>query len=516
MANRVISNILTIAIAIFSGVLPTYAQDTVKWEASTIVNVGTGDFAPYYIMSNEGGVITQPITLMERGVIYKNIQTEKRFDYGFGADIIANWSKSTDYQQYNKSLNSFQNNPQHPARLWVQQLWGEVKYRSLFAIVGMKEMQRSIFNSQLGSGDIVESNNARPIPQIRAGFIDFQDIPFTNGWVQIQGEIAYGKNMDSNWLKNHYNYYNSFLTTDQIYHYKRCYFRTNPEQPLSVTVGMQHAVQICGEYSTYKDGVITGQTNNPPSLDDFIDAFLQFGSSLGGKTLGDQVYWAGNHLGSWDLKVRYRLKNGSHIIAYMQSPYEDGSGIGKLNGWDGVWGIEYKSSKSGIINGAVVEYIDFTNQSGPIHYSPSDHPGTQISGQATGADDYYNNYMYNGWTNYGMSIGSPFLPATIYNVDGYMRYKNTRIRGFHIGISGNINYPLSYRLLFSHRTAWGTPFIPSTQRQHNTSMMIEGIYTFPDIPHLQIKGQIAFDKGRLLGDNFGALVSLTYNGNISY
>ena len=97
----------------------------------------------------------------------------------------------------------------------------------------------------------------------------------------------------------------------------------------------------------------------------------------------------------------------------MESPWEDGSGIGKLNGFDGLYGIEYSSGNKSIINGAVVEYLDFTNQSGPIHWAPNDFPGTTIKVQATGADDYYNNYAYNGYQYYGMSIGSPFIKSPL-------------------------------------------------------------------------------------------------------
>lgn len=517
MANKSLTYrlaiLVTLILTVWSSANAEYSLD---WEAETSVNIGSGEFAPYHIMSNNGGVVTQPMSIMERGKIFRNTDTGKRFDYGFGADMILDWSKSTDYKRYNLQTNSFDNNPQHPSRIWLQQLWAEVKYRSLYLRAGMKENDRSIFNMELGSGDLTESNNARPIPQVRAGFIDFQNIPFTNGWVQIQGEIAYGKNMDSDWIENHFNHYNSFITTGLWYHYKRCYFRTNPDKTFSATIGIQHAAQFGGYYRVYKDGIVIHREDNKVTFQDFVDAMVQWNVGGSGHTGGDQAYVAGNHIGSWDLRMRYRLRNGAEITAYMQSPWEDGSGIGKLNGWDGVWGLEYQASSPGIISGAVVEYLDFTNQSGPIHYAPSDHPGTQITGQATGADDYYNNYMYNSWTNYGMTIGTPFIPGTIYNTNGYMRITDNRIRGFHLGVSGEYGKGLSYRMLLSHRTSWGTPFIPNKEKKHCTSMLLETTYKFPTIKGLLIKGQVAFDAGKLTGDNFGARVTLSYTGNLTF
>ncbi len=54
--------------------------------------------------------------------------------------------------------------------LRIQQLYGEIKYRGVFVEAGMKEHDSPILPQSLTSGDLVESGNARPIPQIRAGF----------------------------------------------------------------------------------------------------------------------------------------------------------------------------------------------------------------------------------------------------------------------------------------------------------------------------------------------------------
>lgn len=502
-----------LAASVLISAIPLRADYEIPWEATTTVNAGSGHFAPYYIMSNRGGLTTQPVSIYETARLFRTVSTGKRFDYGFGAEGSAGWSSPTAYTRFNGSEPVAVDRRQ--PYILLQQLYGEVKFRGMFLTVGMKRNDRSLFDSPLGTGDITLSDNARAIPQVRIGFIDFQNIPFTGKWVQIQAEAAYGKFMDRRWLEDHFNYDNSFITTGNWFHYKRCYFRTNPDKPFSVTVGMQHAAQFGGDYRAYEGGVLIYNHKSHVGFKDFVDVFVQKKGSSG-STDGDRQYYNGNHLGSWDLKARYRFRNGSSLTAYFQWPWEDGSGIGKLNGFDGVWGLSYEAPGKAIINGAAVEYIDFTNQSGPIHWAPDDHPGSGIGGNATGADDYYNNFYYNGWANYGMSLGTPFISAPVYNRNGYMRFADNRIRGFQAGLSGNAVDNLEYRILASHRTSWGTPLIPRDHKLHDFSMMLEACYRFPKIEGLSLKGAFAFDSGSLCGTNVGLLVSLSYSGLIKF
>ena len=67
----------------------------------------------------------------------------------------------------------------------------------------------------------------------------------------------------------------------------------------------------------------------------------------------------------------------------------------------------------------------------------------------------------------------------------------------------------------SYRRSWGNGFIPLIQPKSATSVMGEIIWDVTKIKGLSVKGQIAFDRGELLGNNFGALLSLTSSGNFS-
>ena len=283
---------------------------------------------------------------------------------------------------------------------------------------------------------------------------------------------------------------------------------------LSVTVGMQASCQFAGNREMYATGNMFLSEKSKATLKTFWKAFLPSGGSSG-SNIGDKAYYEGNHLGSWDLAVRYRLDGGKRLRAYYQSPFEDGSGIGKLNGWDGLYGLEYRTADRSPVSGAVVAYLDLMNHSGPIHWAPGDFPGTPIVDQATGGDNYYNNYYFNGYSELGMSIGSPMLKSTIYNRDGYQQFTDNRLRGFHAAVTGYVLPELSYRLMASYRKSCGSVFVPAIEKRDATSVMVEGSYDAHKLlPGLSITAQVAVDRGSLYGNNVGAVVAVKYCGRI--
>ena len=310
------------------------AETPLVYEGTVSGNAGSGDFAPSYMMSGNGGVLTQPKAFSLQLKAEKELDLSRRFSYAFGVEGVGGYASA--FEQYDQAPQAPAAQGQHPTSVWLQQLYGEVKYRGVFLSVGMKERTSPLLNDKLGSGDYVQSNNARPVPQIRAGFVDFQNIPFTNGWVQIQGEIAYGKYMQNGWLEDHFNFYNGKYNLNEYFNYKRCYFRTKPSQPFSVTVGMQMVTEFGGTAYEYEKGKLK---NVDPYDVTFKDVWKAFLPSEGGSNPGDAAYYYGNTLGSWDFVARYRLKDETELKAYFQWPFEDGSGIGKLNGCDGIWVI---------------------------------------------------------------------------------------------------------------------------------------------------------------------------------
>ena len=480
-------------------------------------NAGNSKLAPYYISSNCGGVFTQQYSILAHAGLRHNINRNERFSWGAGISIWGGYASSAGYERY-KGNGQFEVQQQHPARLWIEEAYAEAKYRSIFAVAGQKYKSSPIVNGELSSGDLVWSNNARPPVGLRAGFIDFQDIPFTRGWVQLHGEFGYFRQFDDKWLENHYNYFNHFITTGTWLHYKSLHFRTNPNQPVVFTIGAQAASQFAGTANYYKDGQVTSTVKMDADAKAFWRTFI---AGSGGNSAGDS-FVEGNHLGTWDIALEYNIPYDGKLRAYTQWLWEDGSGIGKMNGFDGLWGLEYRSMGAHrLIDGVVIEYIDFTNQSGPIHWTPNDHEGTPITSHSSGADDYYNNYIYNGWQSRGMSIGSPFVKSPLYNQDGYMRYHDNVLRGFHAAIEGFFSHEWFYRLKGSYRKAWGTPIIPRAGSIDDFSMALRVYYSplwFKSmmVDGLSINATVAFDRGKLYGNNWGAQLGISYSGSFNF
>ncbi len=487
--------------------LSAAAEDfTMNYAACVQTAGGPGDFTPYYINSLRHGSLTSARGVLLDLKAWRPIDLSKRFSYSFGIEAYASGVNAVDYTRYSTETQSLYNHAVRPSAAVLQQLWGEVKYRGVFLYAGLRDFTPSLVNERLSSGDLIESGNSRNIPQVRAGFIDFQNIPFTNGWVQIQGEVAFAKSTDNDWQRNHFSYYQGHLDLGWWYNYKRCYFRTKPSQPFSITVGLQAAAQFNGNIYWYQQGKLNYTHPQKFRLLSLLDILLM--------KSGDGDYYWGNHLGAWDFQARYRFRDNSELKAYFSWLWEDGSGIGKLNGMDGLWGLEWKPAKPGAISGAVLEVITFMNHGGPIHYAPHDYEGTTLTSHAAGADNYYNNHYTNGYALYGMSIGSPMFISPIYNTDGATTvFLNNRFWGVHGAVEGQISPTVSYRAMASYRRFYGTPFIPSLHTTHDVSAFVEAKWQLPQVPGLCLGAQLSIDYGNSpYGKNFGALLSASYSG----
>ncbi len=464
------------------------------YKIETFVSTGLGDNMPFHLRSLKQGLwgIDKNQGLIRAGV-NKTINSERKFDYGFGVDLVG---------AYNRSENFF-----------LQEIYGEVKYGCFDFLLGSKESYGIFKNKDLSSGGLVWSGNARPIPQLKVAFDRFHNVPGTNGWLQVYGDVAYGYFIDSPWIKDNFNYTHSTITTNVWYHHKSLFFRSKESKKFIFTLGAEFAAQFGGNYTRYVNGEVDSKHKNKLSFKDFLKVLIP-SSGGSGSSVGDQIYYYGNHLGSWHINGEYNINKTHSLKAYTEWLFEDGSGIGKMNGWDGLWGLEYQNLKSNsIISGLVFEYLDTRNQGGPIHWAPNDHDNTQITTPATGADDYYNNYFYNGWSLFGESIGSPLLTGTIYNQDGYLKFKHTRVRAFHIAAEGNISEQIKYRVKYSNILALGTPYVPRKKTTNNAGS-IEVDYRPSRLRGWIFNCALGLDKSSLYGDNLGIMVSICKKGII--
>lgn len=491
-------------------VIASERDDSLSYSASIFANASTGRMAPYMIGSWNGDRTTMKNGISADVSFEKSMTRSRRFSWGAGIELMGGFQDASDYARYEVESKSWGTSVMRPSSFTVRRLYAEAHYRCLYAMVGMKEFTSGIVDDRLSSGDLILSNNARPVPGIAIGFVDYQNIPFTNGWLQLNGRIMYGKFTDNDFRRKQFNHYSVLLATDIYYTYKYWYFRTKPSQPFSATFGMQTAGQFGGRTDYYSRGSVYKEEVRGFRMSDVVKMFFP--------TLGNgNSYYEGNSLGTWSLRARYRLRNGNEIAAYWENLFEDGSGIGLRNGMDGLYGLQFSFAHQGWLTSAAVEYLDFRNQSGPLHYAPGDYPGSSITTEATGGDNYYNNDTYGSYVNYGMSIGSPMVLAPIYNADGYPEFLFNRMRGFHVAAIGNPTAEIDYRLMFGWQKGYAMGRTPHPHAKSDVSAMIEvGCKADRVIKGLSFDWRVAIDRGELRGNNFGVALTACYTGSFNF
>ena len=372
-------------------------------------------------------------------------------------------------------------------------------------MAGIRDYESPMLNDRLSSGDLTRSPNPRPIPEAGIGLADFRKVPFTSGWLEVDGWLSYGKYTDNGWWRDHFNHYNYPLAQNQWLVYRRLYLRSDASKRFCITAGIQAATQFGGYTEYYENGIKTRTDRRSTRLKEFLKVIIPTSG-------GSEDFYTGNTLGSIDIMARYRIGSIADLRLYLQNPWEDGSGLGKLNGFDGLWGLEYRSPRRGLLNAAVVEYLDFTNQSGPLHYDPFDNPGSSVTTQVRGKDDYYNSTFYRPYVNYGMTIGTPLVMGTIYNTDGSQWLKATRVRAIHVAFEGSIGKQFDYVVKYNHRKAWGeTNSYYLMHPLEADSFFIGAAWRVPRMKGLRLEAMVGIDRGDAPQNVFGGAVTISYD-----
>lgn len=480
------------------------AQDTlathIDYDLSTEAAIGTGDYTAFQLATNRHHVLgTRSNTAYLRGAVNIEHTLGKDWTLSGGVDGIA--SVHADHKAY------------------LQQLYANLSYGPFFIEVGSREEKQVLRDDLLSSGSFIKGNNAKPIPQAHLGTNGFWTVPFTKGWLQANFDFGYGKFLDSGYREDMFRQSgnaNTIYATGAYYHQKHLYFRSNPEKRLFVTVGIEHAVQFGGTGYSYVDGVLTAH-KKPANLKAFWEVILPLGDSNYFENDDAWEDWVfGNHLGVMTAQLDWNIDQHHQLTAYIDNPFEDGSGIRKGNGWDGLWGLQYVNKEPGrqYVRRAVMEYFQTTNQSGPLHWDSGDYPEpvrSQITDFVTGNDNYYNHGFYDSYAHYGMTPGNALIASPIYNSDGYTAYRDNRVKAWHIGISGDVTSHLSYLAKGSYREGWGTYHLPLAEWHHSFDTMVQGIYT---VGPWQFSAAYAFDKGNIYGDCSTFDLKIGYHGKI--
>ena len=99
-----------------------------------------------------------------------------------------------------------------------------------------------------------------------------------------------------------------------------------------------------------------------------------------------------------------------------------------------------------------------------------------------------------------------------------MRYRDNVLRGFHAAIEGWFTWEWHYRLQTSYRKAWGTPIMPRSGSVDDFSMALQANYYPRRISGNKwcVSATVAMDHGKLYGNNWGALLGISYSGSFNF
>ena len=475
-----------------------FSQLYFKIEGESVA--GNGENTPLWILSNKHGISSiEPDNSYLRAGLFKSIDDKQKLNYGFGFDAV-----ETENYTY---------------KFILQQAYFDVKYKKSLFTIGSKEYNSMLKNSELSSGGLTWSGNARPIPQIRWSLHDFTTFSWLfRNKLKVKGDVSFGWFSDGDFQEKKVNLQVggeafNFRNTDVRYHHKSVVLEYDlPQKPWTFTFGLETEVQFGGNKYFMKNDTLMSQ-QSPVDFYHYLMVLVPLpGDSKTAK--GDVNYVYGNSLGSMHLMTTYHTQNFD-LKGYLENYFDDFSGLIKQNGFDGLWGLEYMSKNKVGITGVVFEYLQTTNQSGPVLWWQKDHPGTNLTYLAKGNDDYYNNYFYTGWENWGMANGSPLITSPIYNKTGSLRFENNRVKAYHLGISGTFDSQWSGRVLLTSNNGWGRYYVPYTEVKSSLSALLEINYSPRKCKGLAFTASGALDRGTLYGDNSAFALKISKKGFIT-
>lgn len=479
-------NTLCTAILLATAILPATSRaewnDSIRLRAEVSANIGSGDHNPFWLSANQYGFASiEKNNLALRLSAFKDIDNTRKFSWGAGIDLgVAHRSQST---------------------FIPQQLFAEVKYRALGIMAGAKEFNDSFLPQNLSSGALTAGWNARPIPQVRAGIFDYADFWGCRGWFAVKGHIAYGTFDDDWWIKRwaspDYSY-----ALGTLYCSRAIFFRGGDSSrfPLTGELGLQMETQFGGKtWIPATDSKPACWMHNPRDFKAFAKALFPMKGGTDTPN-GEQTNVQGNMLGNWSFALHWTAPAGWSLRAYYQHFFEDHSMLFFDYPWkDGLYGIHATLPENKFVSEILYEFLYSKDQSGPVYW---DHT-PDIDYQVSARDSYYNHYIYNGWQNWGQTVGNPLITSPIYNTNHQFAFLSNRIRANHFAIQGNPSPQVGWRLLATHTDSWGTYDTPYNNVRHNFSFLAEVKYHPRKLKGWEGTAAFAFDSGNIIGHSLG-------------
>lgn len=451
-------------------------------ETGAIINFN--DSTPFWLFNNQFGKysLANSCGFMDITLNTK-IDYNKNFDYEYGIELLFIYDNSLyptfnnkNYTTAGNVLNAF------------QQAYLKIKLWNFLLHIGKAEENINCSDSLLSMGHILWSGNTRPLPKIQLSSNGYIIIPFTYKLLEVKGTYSHG-------------WFNEERFVDNIYlHHKNLYGRAGGKYPIRIFFGLEHFAQWGG----------TSPVERLGKLPQDFNAYKHIIKAEGGDTLsvhpGEVTNSLGNHIGSWNFGLELEIENFSSKI-YYQTIFEDNSGKEFKNFPDGLWGITCKFKEPKLtVKSVVFEFLHTPDQSGSIH---------DWLRKLGGNDNYFNHWIYkSGWTYNKMTVGTPFITSPIYHSDSVHTYLyNNRVKVHHFGIRGQFN-DIQYKSIISYSKNYGTHSKPYSNVKNQLSVLMEAVLPVKLKYNFNVKGALAFDLGKMYGNNFGIFLSVIKSGHL--
>ncbi|GAB3931406.1 capsule assembly Wzi family protein [Larkinella terrae] len=464
-----------------------YFPKTTRYDFQTGLYLSSGDRTPFWLRANQFGIVptTTPAATFRLGissdygkpVIDSGIIRQKKFDWGYGVEAVANVAGNT--------------------KILLPEAYVKARYGSVELYAGRRRNTYGLVDTTLTSGSFAWSGNALPIPVIQIGTHGFVPVPLTNNFLAVYAFYNHG------WFDNNRTVEHTYL------HQKVLYGRMGkPGSKVKAYAGINHQVQWGG----YSDKIYGPLTNNGYLPSNWRSYWFVVTSHRNPNKIDTTLpsfeeNRVGNHLGTVDLALEVEL-GSLNLLMYRQSIYDDGSLFYLTNIRDGLNGIRLKNKRTErsffSINEALFEFLYTKNQGGPIFLI--DNPAKR------GRDNYFNHSQYvDGWKYNGRTIGSPFMtPGTDVRAglpNGAIA--NNRVSLVHFGLSGGIGRvewlgKLSYS---SNIGTYNEPFYKKPTQWSSLFSLMAPV-DLGGLGEFQINASFASDYGQLLYNSAGGYLGI--------
>lgn len=473
-----------------AGTTTAYGQRVTEYQAEAGTLISSGQ-TPFWLRANQYGTVplTNPVLRLSAGVHSDYRPTDssgyrRLFDWGYGVAVVGNAGKST--------------------QLLLPEVYLKGRLGPFELYAGRRRELVGLVDTLLTTGAFIWSGNALPMPKIQIGIPTYTAIPFTKGILSFMGAYAHG------WFEN-----SGRLVTGSFLHQKYLYGRIGkPSWTVRVYGGITHQVVWAG-YSKLLHSSVAVNGRLPSELKYYPSVVLATRNGIAPNDPNITSFEEnriGNHLGTMEGAIEVDLKKWS-ILAYRQFIYDDGSLLRGTNLRDGLNGLRLKNRRQPteslfFLRQLTFEFLFTGNQGGDIFILDDN--------KRRGRDDYFNHSQFiDGWTYYGRTIGSPFLPPQAEvreSIPVRNGIANNRMSVFHVGLSGLVlnKVDVITRLSFSRNIGtYPTPF-PEVINQFSGALTAS--LPLNVLGGVSLNGSVALDVGGLLPTSAGVYVGLRKTG----